>query len=128
MNQRALSGIAIGSILGSYTWFSTADMEHASAFPDAVSLLLAVTMFGMAMRRDVRRSPSTVSTAVWKRGLAISIPAGVLFGSVCTLMMLTKLDVPFGILPVTGFGMAFFSLVVIGLLSSWFTSVIVARK
>lgn len=118
MNQRLLSGIAIGSFLGAYTWFSTSDMENASVFPDAVSLLLAVVLLGMAMRLDIRRSTGNVSTSVWKRGLAISIPAGVVFGSVCTLMMLTKLDVPFGILPVAGFGMAIVSLVILGLFSS----------
>ena len=127
MKNRLLSGVMIGVILSIYSWMLNTEVDQASVFPDLFSIILALALMSVAMRRELRLGRNREGPPLWKRGIEISLSSGLVFGIAQATVISAKLEISSTFLQLFGFGGAVISLVLIGFFSSWITQFKYAR-
>ena len=127
MKNRLLSGVMIGVILSIYSWMLNTEVDQASVFPDLFSIILALALMSVAMRRELRLGRNREGPPLWKRGIEISLSSGLVFGIAQATVISAKLEISSTFLQLFGFSVAVISLVLIGFFSSWITQFKYAR-
>lgn len=127
MRNRLFSGVMIGVILSFYSWMLNTDVGQVSVFPDLFSIILALGLMSVAMRRELRHGQKRDGPSLWKRGIEISLSSGLVFGIAHATVISAKLEISSTTLRLFGFGGAVISLVLIGFISSWITQLLFAR-
>ena len=126
MKNRLFSGVMIGVILSIYSWMLNTEVGLVSIFPDFFSIILALGLMSVAMRRELKHGQKREGPPLWKRGIEISLSSGLVFGIASATMVSVKLEISSGFLQLFGFGVAVISLVLIGFFSSWITQMLYA--